>query len=246
MIWWKYDSIKIRNQSVDFNKFTRKAFRPAQELNSKNDLKRSLIDSQTKQSSCFEQFTKLIRDKLDESGIEPGDTFGHQLNGQLNEDDVQLKNQSNSEFGHVDLFKNDHTSNQLSKLRTGQANDKTMRLTKPSRVDDLNEYFLDLVLLTRTALKLCSESNKAAFKEQNLIRFLPEEHDVLNESSNIPNDIRYLNDLSKERLLIYKDQLEQTIKKLNGDLVDELETRDSIYLRRDQLFIQIESLTKSW
>lgn len=113
---------------------------------------------------------------------------------------------------------------------------KSDQLAQPKTIEDLSFYLSNLIRTTQIDLIKCSQID---LKSQN-------EHLKNCHSENNNHTIHYLNGLSKEKLLIYKDQLNQTIKKLNDDLVDELEHRDLIYLKRDKLFDQIEKLSKRW
>ena len=137
------------------------------------------------------------------------------------------------------------------------------RLIKPENVADLNGYLLRLIAATQSALDdVCNESSNQNFDTS--FNFTDSSHTGTNfdltgfttKSSAVfadqPNPIKsektdnYLSALDKEKLLIYKEQLEQTIRKLSADLVAELEAKDSIYSRRDELFLRIESLTRQW
>lgn len=148
------------------------------------------------------------------------------------------------------------------------------RLVKPENASDLDSYLLNLIAATQSALDaVCNESSNQtryssfnfASTGSNLDRtssnfspspFSPDYSNSSTRSASgqpdptnaerLADERAYLSALHKEKLLIYKDQLEQTIRKLSGDLVDELEVKDSIYLRRDELFMRIEHLTRQW
>lgn len=108
------------------------------------------------------------------------------------------------------------------------------KLGKPRTIKEFSIYLLKLIFITQSKLKLQSigESNK----EQNSENQFEKEQNGL---------IDYLRNLSTEKLSTYKDKLDQTIKKLNNDLVDQLEIRDTNHLKKDDLFRKIEVLTKS-
>lgn len=198
----------------------------------------SFIESQTKLTSCSEQFINLVRSVIREEIGASSD-----LNRSLDK-----------------LLTRDVNNNDQRIVSTSLD-----RLVKPENAVDLNAYLLNLIAATQSALdKVCNESSNQIRDScfdftstgsnfgRTLSSFSPNSStrsvgDRANPTKSEPPDERdYLSALDKEKLLVYKEQLEQTIRKLSGDLVGELEVKDSIYLRRDELFMRIEHLTRQW
>ena len=226
--------LKVPNQDskFNFNKFPKKEFKSIDARESRPFNRRSsFVESQTKLSSCSEQFINLIRCVIgEECGIPNGLAASlEKWLGQLPTGE-QTKDENNNDqrmFARID------------------------QLIKPETVEELDSYLLRLIATTKSALDENS-SQFCPFTDSTGSNFSPtlkgsiRSDSTSSDQPSEPNEADYLNALDKVKLLLYKDQLEQTIQKLSADLVGELEAKDLIYLKRDELFLRIENLTRQW
>ena len=147
----------------------------------------------------------------------------------------------------------------LDRLSTRDSNNNNRRtgtrpdqLAESKNVDDLEAYLLRLIHVTQSALdEVCNEGSNPFFDSTTGSKFSRTSANSLPESAldgrrPMKDELDYLSALDKEKLLIYRDQLEQAIRKLSADLVNKLEAKDSLYLKRDELFLRIENSTRHW
>lgn len=237
--------IKLPNQDsrFDFNRFAKKEFKSIRSQGTESkpfNRRSSFVESQTKLNSCAEQFINLIRCVISEE-CDVSSDLATDLEKLL--DKLLTKDQTKDENNNDQQF-----------LTT-----RTDQLINPRTAEDLDAYLLQLIAATKSALDdVCNEnsnqffdSSSFNFTDQTLVSPISSSGSTSTSSdhpkeSEKPNEIGYLRTLNNGKLLLYKDQLQQTIRKLSADLVDELEAKDSIYLKRDELFLRIENLTRQW
>lgn len=135
----------------------------------------------------------------------------------------------------------------LRKFKLDSSNQEFIPMQQSKKhmtVFELDTYVFGLILFTQNKLKQLNDSTSTPASKC-FTHNLNSELDKSIELKEKNDLIDYFKILSFEKLLVYRDKLDQTIKKLNDDLLDLFEDRDLIYLKRDELLKQVEVLTRS-